>query len=89
MKAEFHITGMHCDSCASLIKETLEEPELDMFAVELSLDGTQAFHDAFRVADGAFAKAMATYDALAELQKKWFGYEMEIPDSGYLPEGGI
>ena len=25
MKAEFHITGMHCDSCASLIKETLEE----------------------------------------------------------------
>jgi copper chaperone CopZ len=25
MKAEFHITGMHCDSCAALIKETLEE----------------------------------------------------------------
>jgi copper chaperone CopZ len=25
MKAEFHIKGMHCDSCASLIKETLEE----------------------------------------------------------------
>lgn len=25
MKAEFHLTGMHCDSCASLIKETLEE----------------------------------------------------------------
>jgi len=25
MKAEFHITGMHCDSCASLIKETLED----------------------------------------------------------------
>ena len=25
MKAEFHITGMHCDSCASLIKEALEE----------------------------------------------------------------
>lgn len=25
MKAEFHIDGMHCDSCASLIKETLEE----------------------------------------------------------------
>lgn len=27
MKAEFHITGMHCDSCAALIKETLEEAE--------------------------------------------------------------
>jgi Cu+-exporting ATPase len=25
MKAEFHITGMHCDSCVALIKETLEE----------------------------------------------------------------
>ena len=25
MKAELHIDGMHCDSCAALIKETLEE----------------------------------------------------------------
>jgi copper chaperone CopZ len=25
MKAEFHIQGMHCDSCAALIRETLEE----------------------------------------------------------------
>lgn len=25
MKAEFHIDGMHCDSCAALIRETLEE----------------------------------------------------------------
>ena len=24
MKAEFHITGMHCESCAAEIKETLE-----------------------------------------------------------------
>jgi polar amino acid transport system substrate-binding protein len=24
---------------------------------------------------------------LAELQKKWFGFEMKIPDTGYLPEG--
>ena len=24
-KAEFHIDGMHCESCAALIKETLEE----------------------------------------------------------------
>lgn len=26
---------------------------------------------------------------LAKLQKKWFGYTMEIPDSGYLPPGAI
>ena len=25
MKAEFHIEGMHCDSCAVDIRETLEE----------------------------------------------------------------
>ena len=25
MKAEFHIQGMHCESCADDIKETLEE----------------------------------------------------------------
>jgi copper chaperone CopZ len=25
MKAEFHIKGMHCESCAENIKETLEE----------------------------------------------------------------
>lgn len=25
MKKEFNIEGMHCDSCAELIKETLEE----------------------------------------------------------------
>jgi copper chaperone CopZ len=27
MKAEFHVDGMHCDSCAALIKETLEETD--------------------------------------------------------------
>jgi len=25
VKAELHIDGMHCDSCAALIKDTLEE----------------------------------------------------------------
>ncbi|HEV2705825.1 MAG TPA: cation transporter [Pyrinomonadaceae bacterium] len=25
MRAEFHIKGMHCESCAADIKETLEE----------------------------------------------------------------
>ena len=25
MKAEFHLDGMHCESCAALIKETLED----------------------------------------------------------------
>jgi P-type Cu+ transporter len=25
MKAEFHLKGMHCDACAEIIRETLEE----------------------------------------------------------------
>jgi MoaA/NifB/PqqE/SkfB family radical SAM enzyme len=62
--------GWYTDKTIKAITETLEENELDLFAVELSLDGTEAFHDTFRVAKGSFAKAMATYDALAELQRK-------------------
>jgi MoaA/NifB/PqqE/SkfB family radical SAM enzyme len=62
--------GWYKDKTIKAITETLEEPALDLFAAEISLDGTAAFHDKFRVADGAFEKAMATYDALAELQQK-------------------
>ena len=51
------------------IAATLEEPTLDLFVVELSLDGMPEFHDEFRVAKNAFRKAMETYDALVELQK--------------------
>ena len=42
---------------------------MDLFVVELSLDGMPEFHDTFRVARNSFQKAMETYDALAELQK--------------------
>jgi len=62
--------GWYTDKTVKAIAETLEERDLDLFAVELSLDGTRTFHDTFRVAKGAFDKAMATYDALAELQQK-------------------
>ncbi|HEX6135381.1 MAG TPA: radical SAM protein [Longimicrobiales bacterium] len=52
------------------IEGVLEEPSLDLFVAEISLDGMPEFHDTFRVTKNAFAKAMETYDALAELQKK-------------------
>lgn len=53
------------------ISEILEnEPDLEMFVAEISLDGMPKFHDEFRAAKNAFKKAMETYDALAELQKK-------------------
>lgn len=42
---------------------------------------------ALRDAISAEIKKLRDNGTLAELQKKWFGFEMEIPDSGYLPEG--
>jgi len=62
--------GWYTDKMVAQIKATLEAPELELFAVELSLDGTAEFHDKFRVAPGAFEHAMRTYDALAALQEQ-------------------
>jgi MoaA/NifB/PqqE/SkfB family radical SAM enzyme len=62
--------GWYLEKTIKAISETLEEPTLHLFAAELSLDGMPEFHDTFRVAKGSFARAMETYDALAELQRK-------------------
>jgi len=48
----------------------LQEPSLDLFAVELSLDGMPEYHDRFRGMKDAFARSMETYARLAELQKR-------------------
>src|SRR5262249_51023182 len=61
--------GWYTDKTITEIKETLKERALELFAVELSLDGTADFHDHFRAAPGSFERAMRTYDALAELQR--------------------
>jgi polar amino acid transport system substrate-binding protein len=34
-------------------------------------------------------KAMRDSGYLAELQDKWFGFRMELPDTGYLPPGAL
>lgn len=46
------------------------EPTLKLFAIELSLDGMPEYHNRFRGNNRSFQKAMETYDALVELQKK-------------------
>jgi len=46
------------------------EPDLQLFGVELSLDGMPDYHNKFRGNNRSFQKAMETYDALTELQKK-------------------
>jgi MoaA/NifB/PqqE/SkfB family radical SAM enzyme len=61
--------GYYKDRTIAAITEVLKEPSLDLFVAEISLDGMPEFHDKFRVAKNAFAKAMETYDALVELQK--------------------
>ncbi|HEU4630965.1 MAG TPA: radical SAM protein [Gemmatimonadaceae bacterium] len=61
--------GYFTEKTVTQVKETLAAPELELFVVELSLDGLAEFHDEFRGARHAFEHAMATYDALAELQR--------------------
>jgi MoaA/NifB/PqqE/SkfB family radical SAM enzyme len=60
--------GYFTDRTLKAVTETLQEPDLELLVIELSLDGMPEFHDQFRVTKGAFDKAMQTYDALAELQ---------------------
>jgi AdoMet-dependent heme synthase len=62
--------GYFADRTIKQITETLKEPDLDLFVAEISLDGLGEFHNKFRGSPGAFDKAMATYNALAELQDK-------------------
>jgi MoaA/NifB/PqqE/SkfB family radical SAM enzyme len=62
-------SGYFTDRTVKQVTATLGEQALQLLVIELSLDGMPAFHDAFRVAKGAFARAMQTYDALAELQQ--------------------
>ena len=58
------------DRTIKAIRDVLQEPSLELFGVELSLDGMPAFHDEFRKTKNSFRKAMQTYDALVELQKE-------------------
>ena len=62
--------GWYTDKIVHEVTETLKENSLELFAIELSLDGLAAFHDKFRVAPGSFDKAMRTYDALVKVQGK-------------------
>jgi AdoMet-dependent heme synthase len=62
--------GFYTERTINAVREVLKEPALDLFVVELSLDGMPEFHDNFRVARNSFRKAMETYDALAKLQEE-------------------
>jgi MoaA/NifB/PqqE/SkfB family radical SAM enzyme len=60
--------GYFTDRTAAALERVLENKDLWFFVCELSLDGMPAYHDKFRGNPRSFAKAMETYDRLAELQ---------------------
>jgi MoaA/NifB/PqqE/SkfB family radical SAM enzyme len=62
--------GYFTERMVAQIRETLQEKSLQLFAVELSLDGMPDFHDRFRATKNSFKKAMETYDALEALQRE-------------------
>src|SRR5262249_42806653 len=62
--------GSFADRTVAALEQVLQEPTLDLFAVEFSLDGMPEFHNHFRGMKDAFERAMATYDALAVLQRR-------------------
>ncbi|MBI5085893.1 MAG: radical SAM protein [Acidobacteria bacterium] len=62
--------GSFPDRTVRAVEDVLREPGLQLFAAELSLDGMAEYHDRFRGMKDAFRRAMETYDALAEMQKR-------------------
>src|SRR3990172_9492208 len=64
-------SGYFTEKTVRYLSNILEnEPDLKLFAVELSLDGMPEYHNRFRGNNRSFEKAMETYDALQEMQKR-------------------
>lgn len=62
--------GYYTEKTVAALEKLLEHDGLELFAAELSLDGMPEFHNEFRGNPRSFEKAMETYEALAELQKR-------------------
>jgi MoaA/NifB/PqqE/SkfB family radical SAM enzyme len=61
--------GYFTERTVNAVRGVLQSSDLWYFVCELSLDGTAEYHNRFRGNAKSFAKAMETYDALAELQQ--------------------
>jgi MoaA/NifB/PqqE/SkfB family radical SAM enzyme len=62
--------GYFTDRTVAAVRGVLQDARLRLLVIELSLDGMPAYHDEFRRSKNSFQKAMATYDALAEIQNE-------------------
>jgi MoaA/NifB/PqqE/SkfB family radical SAM enzyme len=65
--------GFYADKTVAALRRLLPIPSLEGFAVELSFDGTEEYHDRFRSGGKlpSFKKAIETYDALEELRREF------------------
>ncbi len=64
--------GYFTERTETQLRKLLSEAKnLQLFACEISLDGMPEYHDRFRGNPKSFAKAMETYEMLAELQKEF------------------
>ena len=63
--------GYFTEKTDKAIRKVLaDNPELQLFVAELSLDGMPEYHNRFRGNPKSFEQAMETYDMLVELQKE-------------------
>jgi MoaA/NifB/PqqE/SkfB family radical SAM enzyme len=62
--------GYFTDRTQKQLEQVFQSKTLQSFVCEISLDGMPSYHDRFRGNPRSFAKAMETYDMLAEMQKR-------------------
>jgi len=63
-------SGYFTDRTEKALRRLLQEPGLERFVCEISLDGMPEYHNRFRGNPKSFDNAMATYDMLARLQRE-------------------
>ena len=63
-------SGFFTDRTEKALRSILEEPSLQLFVVELSIDGMETYHNTFRGHSEAFERAMRTHDMLARLAQE-------------------
>jgi MoaA/NifB/PqqE/SkfB family radical SAM enzyme len=61
--------GYFTEKTQTALRKVFQSKTLASFVCELSLDGMPEYHDRFRGNSKSFAKAMETYEMLAEMQK--------------------
>jgi MoaA/NifB/PqqE/SkfB family radical SAM enzyme len=61
--------GYFTEKTQNALRKVFQSKTLGGFVCELSLDGMPEYHDRFRGNPKSFAKAMETYEMLAEMQK--------------------